>query len=204
MSSPAITADVDAPHLPVFFLQIPLVFALVFNAVPVKRAYTLKAPLVVADALLGHGSHVAWITVLFQKTFGLINQRTCLGQGSGPRLQYRSRAQREKVFTLSFFVVVISKSSAGIYFCQCAMARREIRVPFKEFCDLTYGGGSIATHQAAGVKVVIRYIVRVLHGQDLVLLRELSQVAFDAISLYCVLVEFVYQQVIRMTLAQRK
>lgn len=64
--------------------------------------------------------------------------------------------------------------------------------------------GVPAPHEAAGVKIAIHQLIGVLHGEDLIFLGELSQVAFDAVLLYRILVAFVDPKIARVLLAESK
>jgi hypothetical protein len=53
-----------------------------------------------------------------------------------------------------------------------------------------------------GVKIAVHLLIGVLHGENLIFLGELSQVAFDAVLLNRILIAFVDPQIARVALAK--
>ena len=68
------------------------------------------------------------------------------------------------------------------------MRRREVGMTGDNFRHLLNCRSSIASHQAARIEVVVGHLVGVLHGKDLILLRQVPQVTFDSVLLDRVLI----------------
>jgi hypothetical protein len=99
---------------------------------------------------------------------------------------------------------MILESSGSVYLRQRTVPRGKVRMVCEKFVNLPDGGGSVASDQAASIQVAIRQFAGMLHGKNLVFLGQFSQVTFDPETLYCVLIELVDEQFIRITLAKRE
>ncbi len=159
------------------------------------RTDALQPPLVGAQAFEGHLCDGLRIAILSELVFGALDKRAGIGQWSRAPRATRSRTSREEFFLLDLFLRGIVECCRGINLGQRAVGGSEIRILGQNFIEALDGGGSVATYHAANEQVTVHQLAGMFESERLVFLRQLPQVALNAVLLDGILIALVNENI---------